>query len=474
MGDPRDMVPLVALPMIRKLSALLIVPSLLLGSLTSCDKPVPQKPKAEKKKSLGSPDVRFTEARRQMIDGHFNEAAKALEELSAEPKIREPLRSWIDFHHGLALMLAGKKDEAQAIFGAIEQRGTFQKTGPDAQVAQWFVNISAQLHSKDPIPPTMGKDYDKWSFEGISMLALGLKDWNMEKYEDATALFRQFNDVAPEKMVDWADGPSDLKKLKELGDSFVNDYKEFEPANKALVASKEGSPEEQMAAVEAGKAARAKMKLTSKMSETLDGLLADIGPKASAMMAAKSKASAEEMAADEKAMADAKAKRQELMDKFMFADAKTAMTDANLKTEKARDEQELLAKKVSWLANFKSQLIEDLNKKGYAQPIEKKSGDKVLGGVAGADEQQLNLKSVRIPLAWSDLSPESAYQMALAFIDKDMPPEITSFRKWHLGVFAYYMGKKKEALPLLQEAAKLRPVLQPELPLFEKDSGGPF
>lgn len=459
--------------MFWKFCVLLVVPSLFFGLLTSCDKPAAPKPKKEKKPYLGSPEVRFKEARSQMIEGHFNEAAKAFEDISAEPKIREPLKTWIDFHRGLALMLAGKGDEAQAVFGSIEQRGPFTKTGSDAQIAQWFVTISGQLHSKDPIAPTTGKDYDKWSFEGIALLALGLKDWNMEKYDDATALFRQFNDVAPEKMVDWADGPSDLTKLKEIGDNFVNDYKEFEPANKALVASKEASAEDQMAAVDAAKAARAKMKLTSKMSETLDGLIADIGPKAAAVMAAKSKATAEEMAADEKALADAKAKRQELMDKFMFADAKTAITDANLKTEKARDEQDLLAKKVSWLANFKSQLIEDLNKKGYAQPIEKKSGDKVLGGVASADEQQLTLKAGKATLPWSELSLNSAYEMALSFIDKDMPPEISSFRKWHLGVFAFYAGKQKEAMPLLQDAAKIRPVLQPELPIFENASG-PF
>ncbi|EDY20934.1 hypothetical protein CfE428DRAFT_1227 [Chthoniobacter flavus Ellin428] len=461
--------------MTRKFCTLLVVPSLFLGVLTSCDqKPVTPKPKAEKKPYLGSPEVRFTEARSQMIDGHFNDAAKSFEDILTVPKIRQPLQTWIEFHQGLALLLAGKQTDAQVVFGKIESDGPFTKAGSDSQIAQWFVNIAQQLHSKDPIPPAQGRDYDKWSYEGISLLALGLKDWNMEKYDDATALFRQFNDAAPEKMVEWADGPADLKKLKSIGDNFVNDYKEFEPANKALVAAKEAAPEDQMAAVETAKAARAKMKLTSKMSETLDGLIAEIEPKASAMIAAKNKTSADEMAADDKALTDAKTKRQELMDKFQFAEAKTAISDANLKTEKARDEQELLTKKVSWLANFKSQLIEDLAKKGYAQPIENKSGDKVAGGVATADQQQLTLKAGGAKMPWSDLSPDSAYQMGLSFIDKDMPPEIMSFRKWHLGVFAFYAGKKKEALDLLRAAAELRPVFKDELPLFEKPPEGAF
>jgi len=225
--------------MIRKLCSLFVVPTLLLMGLllASCDeKPKRQVKKTDgtEKKSLGSPDTRFVEARTKMIDGHFAEAADAFGAISAEPKIRQPLLSWIDFHQGLALLLAGKQDEAQAVFGKIESRGPFTKAGSDSQVATFFVKVASLLHSKDPIPPTEGKDYDKWSFEGIALLAFAMKDWNLEKYDDATALFRQFADVAPEKMVDWADGPNDLRKLKEMGDNFVNDYKLFGPANEAL------------------------------------------------------------------------------------------------------------------------------------------------------------------------------------------------------------------------------------------------
>ncbi|MEI9898063.1 MAG: hypothetical protein WDN28_30450 [Chthoniobacter sp.] len=457
--------------MIRKLCSLLLVLSLLLGLLTSCDdKPKRKAPKAEAKKpSLGSPDTRFVEARTQMINGHFAEAADALGAISTEPKIRQPLLNWIDFHQGLALMLAGKQDEAQAVFGKIESRGPFTTAGSDSQVASYFMKVAQLLHSKDPIPPTEGKDYDKWSYEGIALLAFAMKDWNLEKYDDATALFRQFADVAPEKMVDWADGPEDLRKLKEMGDNFVNDYKEFDPANKALQAAK--TPEEQQAAVDAAKAARAKMKLTTKMSESLDTQIADIGPKAAAMLAEMSKASAEDQAADAKAFDAAKAKRNDLLGKFQFTEARSAIMDPALKTEKARDEQDLLAKKTQWLANYKSQLVEDLAKKGYAQPIARKSGEKVLGGVAQANDEQLTLKAVRIPLPWADLSLDSAYEMGLSFIQPDMPPEIAGFRKWHLGVFAFYAGKKKEGLDLLHEAAKLRPIFKDELPLFENATG---
>src|SRR5258708_6161764 len=108
--------------MTRKTCSLLFVTPLLLGLgslLVSCD----QKPKPDaaatpaaqktKKKSLGSPDTRFTEARPQMIDGQFAEAAASLGETATEPKIRQPLLNWIEFHQGLALLLAGKEADAR-------------------------------------------------------------------------------------------------------------------------------------------------------------------------------------------------------------------------------------------------------------------------------------------------------------------------------------------------------------------------
>jgi hypothetical protein len=183
----------------------------------------------------------------------------------------------------------------------------------------------------------------------------------------------------------------------------------------------------------------------------------------------KAKSTAEELAADDKALTDAKKKRADLLAKFQFAEAHTAIKDPALKTEKARDEQSLLAKKAQWLANFKDQLIEDLNKKGYAQPIKNKAGATLPGAVTKADPQQVIMGATAVP--WADISLDSDLAMASSFIQPDMPPEIAGFRKWHLGVFSFFAGKTKEGLDLLHEASELRPITKDELPLFEKASG---
>jgi hypothetical protein len=210
--------------MTRKICFLLVIAPLLPGLFVSCD----QQPKAKplesadaqkpKKKSLGSPDTRFAEERTEMINGKFAEAADAFAETETIPKIREPLLSWIEFHHGMALLLTGKEAEARTVFGQIEDRGPYTKNGADSQVADFLVKLAHLLRGADPVPGSVSKDYDKWSYQGIAFLALALKDWNLDKFDDATALFRQFNDVSPDKLVEWADGPEDLRKLKEIAD----------------------------------------------------------------------------------------------------------------------------------------------------------------------------------------------------------------------------------------------------------------
>ena len=400
------------------------------------------------------------------MEGKFAEAATGFHELGAEPKIRQPLLNWINMLEGMALLLEGREAEARKAFGQVAARGPFSEKEEDAVMAKFFVDTSLQLSGEKAIPAVAAKDYDKWTFEGIVFLLYALKDWSLENFDEAVPLFRQFGSVAPEKMVAWAEGPEDLQRLKDLADNCVNDYLEYRPAMELL--EKATTIEQQHNAVEVGKAARAKMKLTTKLSKELDAKLAEIGPKVAGVMAEREKMSADELAFDAKMLPEAKQKRAALLAKFEFEAAKQAISDPAFKTEKARDEQALLAKKASWLANFKAQLIEDLNAKGYAQPITSKKGAPIPGAIVKADEQQFYIGSPRgpVPVPWAELSLESAFAIGKSFIPADLPPEIAGFRKWHLGVFASYAGKKDESKMLLGEAAETRPIFAEELPLF--------
>ena len=442
--------------------------ALLLCIFAGCDKKNKSsaKPVAEKKKAGPSVDARYKEARQLLLEGKFSEAAVAFRELGAEPKIRQPLWNWISMLEGMSLLLEGKEPEARKVYAEIVKRGPYSEKEQDAVMAKFFLDVSQLLAGDAVIPATVAKDYDRWSFEGIVFLLYALKDWNLENFEEAVPLFRQFAAVSPERMVEWADGPDDLKRLQGIAENCVNDYLEYRPAHEGLKAA--ASIEDQAAALEKAKEARGKMKLNTKLSKTLDAQIAELSPKVASVMAEKAKMSAEEQAFDDKVLPEAKKKRTELLAKYQFEAAKQVISDPNFKTEKAKDEQALLIKKASWLANFKSQLVEDLNAKGYAKPLNSKAGAPIAGGVAKADDQQLLVNSPRglVPVPWSDVAPESVFTMAQSFIAPDMPPAISAFRKWHLGVFASYAGKNTESQTLLKEAAELRSIFAEELPVF--------
>lgn len=449
---------------------LLFLPPLFALALAGCDqKPTPAiKPVAEKKKGP-SVDVRYESARLLLLDGKFAEAAAALHELGTEPKIRQPLFNWITTLEGMALLLDSREKEARKVFGELAARGPYSKKDQDASMAMFFVDVGQALSGDAVIPATAAKDYDKWTFEGIVFLLYALKDWNLENFDEAVLLFRQFASVAPEKRVEWATGPADLKRLQEISDSCVSDYLEGRPALQGLVTAT--SIEQQKEALEKARRARAKMKLTTKISKELDAKIAELGLQVAAVLAEKEKMSAEEQASDARMLAAAKVKRAELHAQFLFAEARQAMLDPSLKSENAKDEQQILAKKSQWLANYKEQLIEDLNAKGYALPLTSRKGTPLTGGVAKADAQQVMLNSPRgpVPVPWSEISPHSIFAIGQSFITPDLPPQILAFRKWHLGVFGSFAGQP-EGLSLMKEAAAVRPLFAEELPLFEKPS----
>jgi hypothetical protein len=457
--------------MISSFRFVFLLPVVVALTLSGCDQKPKSvvKPTAEKKKSGPSIDARYEAARKLLLDGKFAEAATAFHEVGTEPKIRQPLFNWITTLEGMALLLDGREAEARKVYAALAARGPFSEKEDDAVMAKFFVDIGQALSGDAAIPATAAKDYDKWTFEGIVFLLYALKDWNLENFEEAVPLFRQFASVSPEKMVAWADGPADLKRFQNIAQSCVDDYLEGRPALQALVTAT--SVEQQHEAVEKAKTARAKMLLTTKLSKELDAKIAEIEPKVAAVMAEKEKMSAEEQAYDAKMLPEAKQKRSDFMAKFLFTEARQAMLDPNLKTEKAKDEQQLLAKKSQWLANYKEQLIEDLNTKGYAQPLTSRKGTPISGGVAKADAQQVLINSPRgpVPVPWTDLALDSIFAMGQSFINPDLPPQILAFRKWHLGVFASFAGKT-ESMTLLKEAAEIRSLFAEELPVFEKPS----
>jgi hypothetical protein len=438
------------------LSVMLFAGLALAALLCSCDRNDQARatPPPSKKKAVAPPLApRFKEACSKIVAGKYDEAAAAFAQMNVENDPSQPLFDWIMVQQGLALMLAGKDAEARELFGKLEDAGLFSNDEDDRKLAKFFVSLSHSLRNAEPVPVDAVKNYDRWTYEAFGLLFAGLKDWNLENFDDALPILRQFFSSSPKGPALWIGDEEYVAKLKEMAGSFAEEKKE---------------------AIDAAKTIRAEMKYPSKLTRALDANIADLQPKVMAALHENERLSAEAEAADSKAFSVAKEKGDALMKEYRFSDARDAYKDPELKQQDRIDQQNAYVKKAQWLMSFKSNLIKELSKTPYSGPLKAAAtGAPIAGSVVGADDQQIQIKTARggvFPAQWNEISPDSVFAMAQSFIHPDMPPDIAAFRKWQLGVYAAMYGRK-DAEKLLKEAAELRPIFEPELPLF-RDSPG--
>ncbi len=413
----------------------------------------------------------FEDARTKILTGKYKEAAEELGKLEETPNLPQPLKNWITMHQGLAYLFTGKDLLARKAFARIEERGPFTKDPNEVKLADFFMRSAKLLRSEELVDPSEAANFEKKNYQAFALLLMGLKDWNLEKPEEAGQLFRQFTSSWPDAPPLWIGSEKQIERLKEVANSYVRDSSAYRMANEAIKSA--STMEEKVAALKSAKEARKEMKLVTKFSNELDESIAEFEPTVTALLDAKAKMDAENAAADAKNMPEAKKKRADLIAQYRFNEAKFAMMSVSINSEEGKDAQEILGKKTAWLANFKSQLIGDINTLGYPNPLTKRAGPPVAGGVVRADEEKLYVKSQFgfLPTAWTDLAPEEVVKIAEFYIRPSLTPELAATKKWHLGVFELEFGKPDEGRKLLAEAAQLNGIYNDELPLFAKDAG---
>ena len=417
-----------------------------------------------------SVEARFKAAREQLFSGQYSAAAEALDQIDAEPNIPQPLHNWVTLYCGLAQLLGTQNAKADATFDRLKERGQFSSDASEAKLSNFFIDLAIPLQSPNPIPAAARKKIDPTSYQAVALLLFALKDWNIEKFDDAEPLFRDFIRATPEAPALWIGDQKDQTRLKDIAAKHLAEYSDYHAALSALKSAV--TPEKKQAALERAKTLRATMKPNSKLVAHLDKVAEEIQPAVAAWIEEKRKKAAalaaSVAAADSKALSEAKQQRNTFSAQYRFIEARQALQAPKLKEEKARSEQESLIKKTDYLVQFKATLIRDLNAGTYAAPVQRRNGVTVPGGVSSADEQGIK---VRIPfgfvaVSWSDLSINSIYSMAQSFIRPGQPLSSVAEHKWLLGAFACFTGKTAEGHTLLTEAAQARPEYTAALPVF--------
>ena len=450
----------------------LIVAGISLALFCSCDRSDQRAtPKPRKEEKVAPPLApRFKAACTKIVEGKYDEAAADFAQINVENDPSQPLFDWIMVQEGLALMLAGKDADARELFGKLDDAGLFSNDEDDRKLAKFFVGLAHSLRNEEPIPLDATNAYDRFSYEAMGLLFAGIKDWNLEKFDDALPILRQFFSSSPKGSPLWIGDEGYVTKLKDMAQSFADDYGQYKEASELLAQAQ--TSEEKIAAIDAAKKVRAQMKYPSKLTRTLDATFAELQPKAMADIREKQRLSAEADAIDQKAFAVAKEKGDALLKEYRFMDARDAYKEPDLKQPDRIEQQNAEVKKAGWLMGFKTNIIKELKKTPYPGPVQGSNGTTIVGSVISADDDALQIKTAQgvFPAKWTQISPDSIFAIAESFIRPDAPPELAAFRKWQLGVFGSIYGRP-EAGKLLKEAAEIRPVFEPELKLFPGASG---
>jgi hypothetical protein len=159
------------------------------------------------------------------------------------------------------------------------------------------VNTAQLASAGGPRTADEAKDLDRTNHESFALLLFAVKDWGLGAWEDAGALFEQFQSATPDEHSVW------LNALKPIAAKCLADLATY----RSLVdTARSGQDIDVLSkAVETARAARAKQPATGKFSEKLGEVESALAKQLASVQEAKGMKEAEMEASDTKALADA-------------------------------------------------------------------------------------------------------------------------------------------------------------------------
>jgi tetratricopeptide (TPR) repeat protein len=402
----------------------------------------------------------YEKARQLLAGGDVAKAGQAFQTLEAAADTPQPEKNWTTLHAALAEFLNGHADQATQLLKQLEDRGPFSPDPAEKELAGFFVEIGSKAAGASPIPEATTKDGNRENYEALALLVYGLKDWSLGSYDDAGALFRQYTQINPGARFAW------VGDYKSLVSPYLAELSAFHAAMDAAKAA--GTMAARKSALQLVKETKGKIKLAAGYAAPLEQAAQDLQQKITTEEEENARRVAAMEAADAKTLAEAKARIAPPLQQFRPTEALPIMTALQVTGEKAQHERDGWVKKLTWLARFKSTLINDLSTVGYAPAVQKRTGAPMPGPIRRANENGIETVTPfgSLIAQWTELSPDSIMAMAKSFIRTDQPAETMAERQWLLGVYAYFAGKSKDSQDLLLQASQAAEGHRDDLNLF--------
>lgn len=188
----------------------------------------------------------FSAARDALFRGELPEARKAFHALSESAP--RPTSFWALLNSGLCSLLQGDLEASKQPFSRLAQAGT------ESELDRFFSDVGAWTATPNSVPSKDAEIFPTNSYRAMGLLAVGVKNWQLGDWRNASAVLHRFLAAEPGKGDAWVSnykalvGPyaQDLKQLDALPPLQTTGLKP-EEAKQRLAKAKEAAQNLQLA-----------------------------------------------------------------------------------------------------------------------------------------------------------------------------------------------------------------------------------
>jgi hypothetical protein len=406
------------------------------------------------------------EARHQLVLNHFNVAGAQFARIAGEARGKQPLYSWARLQQALAAMVGRENSQARQALQDVENAGQAGFGKSDADLAKFFITTAKRLLAPGIVPGVEAAQKNTRNFESFALFPLGLKNVDQGAATEAIPFFEQFVNAKPAGNFAW------IGDFKPLAQKYLDDSRLYLAWKNQPAA--EGTPADPAETLARVRDLKKKLKTRSALSDEVNAQEKMLAARAGDLQKTEQAARAQER----KKLLDVQAPswnaalanyRQKVM-VYDFAGARDAISAAKVSEPGLRDAQTAALKKAQWLTDWKTRLMEDLNRTHFAGAVSDTTGTPYTG-IDGATAQALAMKvpygSVQVP--WIKLAPKTLLGLSSYFI-KPTAADVAD-RQWLSAAFAAETGQTDAARTLAEAAAKVKPEYRNQIPVLLPPAG---
>lgn len=329
----------------------------------------------------------FTDANKLLAEGKIGVANKTYRELGEKKEMPQPNKTWCTYLRGISGLINDNEKVANTRFGELSEHISEGAGGDDYR--EFFERIQGVLTDRLPVAYN-DFEFEEGSYEMMGLLAVGLKNWQKEEFEEAIRFFDSFEAQKAPSSDAW------IEDLKPIIEPFKRDYALFKsiptPARQMPKSELNGimeSVEASLPKLETSGGMARLMKKISKRAKLIASLNIQPTTPKTTPVEQKPTLAPGEWSSEETAEL---ALLQEMITKIQAGEAVPAdLSGVTVSTTKGSILKTVLFDGYTASDTFLPDMIERLNSTGYEGEIIRKQGVPLDGAITAATENQVTI-----------------------------------------------------------------------------------